>query len=266
VLPTHDAIRGYGGFAYVKAHHAVPRLGARRSPVFGQGGDDGHYWYQALVVPAAHTMFIAQAPSRDEVRLLIASARRVPSGSVAPPAVAGEDLSAARAALQGYDVRVHEVRGYYRAGSVIDSDPAFGTPLRPGSAVTLTVSVGLGSQPVMSDAFLARHEVHVEPLGEVTPAERRRIAQTRAALVARMSKNPSVWVSQLVLRRITATYPSRHGVPEFQHRLAWLWLTPRALVPSLGGPCCGPAPPGGLARDISVYDALTGAFITGSTF
>jgi len=74
------------------------------------------------------------------------------------------------------------------------------------------------------------------------------------------------WASQLVLRRITTDDPRRNGVPEYQHRLTWLLLlTPHELARPLGGPCCHHrGPPAGVARDISVYDALTGKFVWGS--
>ena len=266
VLPTSQAKRGYGGFALERSHVAVPGLDARRSNPFRQGGDAGAYWYQALVVPSAHTMFIAQARTRAAVVATIASARRTPRKVVVPLATAGEDLAAARTALTGYDVRVRTVPGFYRTDSVIGSDPAFGTPLAGGATITLTVSSGLGDQQAMTDAFLARHDVHVEPLGTLSAAEEQQIATSRAKIEAKRAANPSPWDSQLLLRRITTEYPSRHGVPEFQHRLAWLWLTPRSLVRSFGGPCCGPAPAAGLGHDISVYDALTGTFVWGETF
>ncbi len=54
VLTTRAARSGYGGEAYLKAHVDLPRLGARRSEPWREGGDAGGYWYQSLVVPSAH--------------------------------------------------------------------------------------------------------------------------------------------------------------------------------------------------------------------
>jgi hypothetical protein len=266
VLPTSSARSGYGGFAYVRAHEAVPRLHARRSKPFSQGGDAGRYWYQALIVPSVHTMFVAQGHTRAAVVATISSARRTPHKVVVPTLAAGQDLAAARAALSGYDVRVETVPGFYRADSVIGSDPAFGTPLARGATINLTVSSGLGDRPSMSDAFLARQGVRIEPLGTISPAEQTTIDLARNEIEDGLAAHSSPWDTQYVLRRITADYPSRHGVPEFQHRLAWLALTPHLLGQSLGGPCCGPSPAAGVARDISVYDALTGKFIWGESF
>jgi hypothetical protein len=159
------------------------------------------------------------------------------------------------------------VSGFYRADSVIGSDPAFGTPLAPGATITLTVSSGLGDRPSMSDAFLERHGVKVEPLGTISPADQRVIDQNRAAIEESQAGHPSPWASQLVLRRITTTINTSNGVPVLQHRLAWLRLVPHQLTASLGGPCCDHrSPPAGVGRDISVYDALTGTFVWGTSF
>lgn len=226
------------------------------------GGDAGRYWYDVLVVPSETTAFVAQARTRAAVVALVASARRTPGTVVVPPTAAGQDLAAARAVLEGYSVDVKTVPGFSRAGSVIRSVPAFGTPLARGAAVTLTVSSGLGEQQAMSDAFLARHGVRIEPLGTLTAAEREVVDRTRPSPPA-----ASPWASQVVLRRITSEFPSRNGVPEVQHRLVWLSLTPHELVEPLGGPCCSHrGPPAGVGRDISVYDARTGKFLTGQSF
>jgi hypothetical protein len=266
VLTTRAARSGYGGEAYLRAREELPGLGARRSEPWHEGGDFGRYWFQSLVVPSVHTLFVAQATSRAEVERIVASARRTPPGVAAPPGTPGSDLAAAWALLHGYDVQVHEVGGYYRAGSVIGSDPDFGTPLRRGDTIVLTVSTGLGPEQAMSNDFLARQGVHVEPLGTLSVTEQQQVARSRARIEARLTEHPSPWDTQLVLRRITADDPSRHGVPEIRHRLVWLLLTPRSLVESLGGPCCGPAPRAGLGREISVYDALTAAFLWGASF
>jgi hypothetical protein len=267
VLTTRAARSGYGGEAYLKAHVDLPRLGARRSEPWREGGDAGGYWYQSLVVPSAHALFVAQATSRALVQRIVSSALRTPPGVAAPPSTAGSDLPAAQAALRAYDVQVHEVASSYRAGSVIGSDPDFGKPLRRGDTIVLTVSTGLGQEQAMSDDLLARQGVHVEPLGTVSATDQQQIARSRARIEAGLSRHPSVWDSQLELRRVTSDDPSRNGVPEIRHRLVWLVLTPRTLVGSLGGPCCGHrAPPAFFGRDISVYDALTGSFEWGATF
>jgi hypothetical protein len=202
------------------------------------------------------------------VKRIISSARHTPERVQVPRVPAGADLAVARSGLRGYDVQVHEVSGYYSAGSVIGSDPDFGTPLRRGDTVVLTVSRGLGTQQAMSDAFLARQGVHIEPLGTISAGDRRRIDGARDRIRARLAASSSPWDTQLVLRRITSKLPSRNGVPEFQHRFAWLALTPRELSePLLGGPCCHQvSSPAGFGRDISIYDALTGAFVWGTTF
>jgi hypothetical protein len=267
VLTTQEAVHGYGGSAYAKADEPVAGLDARRSPVFGEGGDTGRYWYQALVVPSAHTMFVAQSASRQQVVSIIATARRLPPGSVAPRWTAGEDLTSARHHLRGYDVTARRERSYYRAGTVIGSAPAFGTPLRPGAAVTLTVSDGLGGRHALSDALLARQGIRVEPLGTVTPAERLRAQAAREGIEARLRRAGSPFASQLVLRRITSTDYRTHNGPVLDHRLVWLLLAPHVLVSSLGGPCCHhPPPPAGVGRDVSVYDALTGRNVWGISF
>lgn len=267
ILPTQRAKSGYGGFAYLRARHGVTRLDARRSDPWTEGGDAGRYWYQSLVVPAAHTMFVAQSRTRAAAVAMIASVRHLPEGVRVPPVRAGEDVASARQDLDSYDIRVRTVAGDYRSGSVINSDPAFGTPVQGGGTIVLTVSTGPGQQPAMSDAFLARNGVHIEPLGSISAAERARIERARDTIASGLAAHPSPWDTQLVLRRITTDAPSRHGVPEFRHRLAWLALTPRELVEPLGGPCCGHTPlAAGLARDISVYDALTGQFVWGESF
>jgi hypothetical protein len=159
------------------------------------------------------------------------------------------------------------IPGLYRADSVIGSLPLFGTPLPRGATITLTVSSGLGDQQSMSDAFLARNGVRVEPLGTISPTDLKKVEQARAAIAASPGRSTSPWASQLVLRRITATYPQRNGISELRHRLAWLSLTPHELIGSMGGPCCGHrSPPAFVGRDISVYDALTGRFISGTSF
>jgi hypothetical protein len=268
VLPTRGAERGYGGVALLKATHGDAATGGRRSEPWREGGDAHGYWYQSLVVPSVHRLFVAQSRSRAVVARVIASARRTPTGVSAPLVSAGSDLATARAALHGFDVHVQEVPGSYRSESVIGSDPAFGTPLRTGGTVVLTVSAGLGSEQAMSDAFLARQGVHVEDRGSIPATDRSRIDATRRAIEARMARHPSPWATQLVLRRITSDDPSRNGVPLIRHRLVWLALTPRALVePIGGGPCCGHAPlPAAIGHDISVYDALSGTFEWGMTF
>jgi hypothetical protein len=267
ILPTEHARSGYGGEAFVKAVRPVPALHALRSEPWREGGDAGRYWYQSLVVPAAHTMFVAQSRTRAAAVAMIASARHLPVGVRVPPVQAGEDVVSARRDLDPYDIRVRTDAGDYRSGSVIDSDPAFGTPVQGGGTIVLTVSTGLGHQPAMSDAFLAQHDVHVEPLGSISAAERARIERARDTIASRLAVHPSPWDTQLVWRRITTDEPSRHGVPEFRHRLAWLALTPRELVEPLGGPCCGHTSlAAGLARDISIYDALTGQFVWGESF
>lgn len=249
-----------------RARIPVPGLAVRTSRPWRLGGDAGTYWYRSLVDPSSGTVFVAQARDRSEVVRIIASARRTPPGVSVPADVAGSDVSDALAALDGYDVTVRRVAGFYRKDSVVGSEPAFGSPLRPGGRVTLTVSSGLGDEPVMTDAFLGRHEIVVEPLGTITDQERRQIADSRARVEHQMSK-AQIWDHQLVLRRITAKLPSRNGVPLFRHRLAWLWLTPEFLTRSLGGPCCHHrSPPSYTARAIDVYDALTGDFVWGSSF
>jgi hypothetical protein len=250
-----------------RARIPVPSVSGRRSEPWRVGGDAGRYWYEVLVVPSTSTALVAQATSRAAVVAMIGSARRTPDKVAVPPATAGDDLATARAALSGYDVRVVTVSGFYRAESVIGSDPAFGTPLAPGATITLTVSSGLGDRPSMSDAFLERHGVKVEPLGTISPADQRVIDQNRAAIEESQAGHPSPWASQLVLRRITTTINTSNGVPVLQHRLAWLRLVPHQLTASLGGPCCDHrSPPAGVGRDISVYDALTGAFVWGTSF
>ena len=62
---------------------------------------------------------------------------------------------------------MRRVAGVYRAGSVIDSAPAFGTPLRQGSDIVLTVTSGLGPGQAISDRELAKQGVHIEPLGSL---------------------------------------------------------------------------------------------------
>jgi hypothetical protein len=200
------------------------------------------------------------------VESIVSSARRTPSGVAVPPSPAGSDLAAARTALHGYDVQVHEVAGYYRAGSVIGSDPDVGTPLRRGDTIVLSVSTGLGPDQAMSNDFLARQGVQVEPLGTLSVSDQQQSAHGRARIEARLAEHPGPWDTQLVLRRVTSEFPSRHGVPEIRHRLVWLLLTPRTLVASHGGPCCVPGPPAFLGSDSSVYDALTGKFEWGATF
>jgi hypothetical protein len=202
------------------------------------------------------------------VEQVIASARRTPDGVVVPPATAGRPVADARRALRGYDVRVREVAGDYRAGSVVGSDPAFGTPLRRGETIVLSVSRGLGPEQAMSDAFLAHNGVHVEPLGTVSAADRARAARARGWITRRLLAGTSPWDTQLVLRRITSDEPRYHGVREIRHRLVWLALTPHEVVaPIGGGPCCDHASPSAsLGHDISVYDALTGAFLWGESF
>jgi hypothetical protein len=250
-----------------RARIDVPGLAARRSKPWPQGGDAGRYWYEVLVVPSASTLFVAQAASRQAVDAMIASARRTPTTVVVPPATAGQDLAAARAALTGYDVRVRTVSGFYRADTVIGSVPAFGTPLARGAMITLTVSSGLGDQPSMSDAFLARNGVRIEPLGTISAADRKLVDRAHAGLAGSPGGFTSPFASQLVLRRITTTINTDHGVPVLQHQLAWLRLTPHMLVIPIGGPCCDHrSAPAGVGREIDVYDALTGKFVWGTSF
>src|SRR5262249_7528192 len=144
-----NARKENGAFEYLKAKEPVAGLDALRSPVFSETVGIARYWFQSLVVPGSHIFFVAQSTSRSEVERLIASARIVPPGSAGPPLVAGEDVAAARTALGDFDVHVREVPSPYRSDTVIDSNPGFGTPLRPGSVITLTVSSGLGDEPVM---------------------------------------------------------------------------------------------------------------------
>jgi hypothetical protein len=239
----------------------VPAVSGKRSAPWREGGEGGRYWYDVLVVPSESTAFVAQATSRAGVVAMIASARRTPDKVAVPPTTAGQDLRAARTALSGYDVRVEAVSGFYRTDSVIDSNPAFGTPLGRGAAITLTVSSGLGDQQAMSDAFLGRHGVRIEPTGPISAAEQQIVDRTRPEADA------SPWASQLVLRRITTTINTRNGVPVLQDHLAWLVLTPRMLMVPSGGPCCHHRSlPAGVGRDISVYDALTGTFVWGTSF
>jgi len=250
-----------------RARIKVPSLGARRSDPWRQGGDAGRYWYDALVVPSESSVFVAQARTRAGVVAMIASARRTPGTVAVPPSTAGDDLAAARIALAGYDVRVRTVAGFYRSGSVIGSDPGFGTPLSAGATITLSVSSGLGDQPAMSDAFLARNGVRIEPLGTLTTAEQQAADSSRSTIQSRLGAHPSPWDSQVVLRRITTTINTQNGVPVLQNHLAWLVLTPHQLNVSLGGPCCDRrSPSAGVGREIDVYDALTGKFVWGTSF
>jgi hypothetical protein len=149
---------------------------------------------------------------------------------------------------------------------VIAGDPAFGTPLGPGATITLTVSTRLGAHQVMSDDFLARNGVHIEPLGTVSAADRARIDRTRSTIESALAAHPIPWDTQLVLRRITTDHPV--GTASRSSSIASPgWSSPRALVASLGRPCCGHvSPPAGLGRDISVYDAVTGDFEWAESF